>query len=633
MSNHATAMCAVFVDELVRFGVRFAFVAPGSRSTPLALALAARAELHTEVVLDERSAAFMALGVGAATGLPAVVLTTSGTATTHLHGAVAEADLAEVPLLVCTADRPPELHGVGAAQTIDQRGLFGPAVRAELDLGVPDEANRGAWRSLAARAAAETIGRRPGPVQVNLAFREPLVGSPAPQPVGRADGAAWHRRIVGADGPPPAVAAELARAWAGRRGVLVVGDGLSAAAGAAPVAATADRAALDRTAAAADGVAAVLALAHRLGWPVLADHRSGCRIDDPAVVAHADALLRHPPTAAALRPEVVVSLGAPPASKVVGQWLAGACRGGEDDGCDEPVATWVVVNRAGSWWDPDRLAALIVESSPGAFAQALLDAFVLVGGGSSGAASQRIGADSLRAPDAWMDAWRSADDLASSAIEAALQDDGARPPSEPSVARLVLERARRHGAGALVVSSSMPVRDLEWYGGRLPAEAAPLRVLANRGANGIDGVVATALGAACAAWPRPVWLLIGDLALLHDSTSLLNAVHRRARVRLVVVDNGGGGIFSFLPQAAQVAPDRFEQLFGTTQRVAVEALLAAHGIPTSSVAAGADLPAALDGLAAVDEPLAAVVVHVVDRSTNVEVHDRVHRAVARALER
>ncbi|MEZ5263291.1 MAG: thiamine pyrophosphate-dependent enzyme [Acidimicrobiales bacterium] len=175
----------------------------------------------------------------------------------------------------------------------------------------------------------------------------------------------------------------------------------------------------------------------------------------------------------------------------------------------------------------------------------------------------------------------------------------------------------------------MPVRDLEWYGGRLPAEAAPLRVLANRGANGIDGVVATALGAACAAWPRPVWLLIGDLALLHDSTSLLNAVHRRARVRLVVVDNGGGGIFSFLPQAAQVAPDRFEQLFGTTQRVAVEALLAAHGISTSSVAAGADLPA-VDGLAAVDEPLAAVVVHVVDRSTNVEVHDRVHRGGAGA---
>ncbi|MEZ5233089.1 MAG: 2-succinyl-5-enolpyruvyl-6-hydroxy-3-cyclohexene-1-carboxylic-acid synthase [Acidimicrobiales bacterium] len=601
MSNHATAMCAVFVDELVRFGVRFAFVAPGSRSTPLALALAARAELHTEVVLDERSAAFMALGVGAATGLPAVVLTTSGTATTHLHGAVAEADLAEVPLLVCTADRPPELHGVGAAQTIDQRGLFGPAVRAELDLGVPDEANRGAWRSLAARAAAETIGRRPGPVQVNLAFREPLVGSPAPQPVGRADGAAWHRRIVGADGPPPAVAAELARAWAGRRGVLVVGDGLSAAAGAAPVAATADRAALDRTAAAADGVAAVLALAHRLGWPVLADHRSGCRIDDPAVVAHADALLRHPPTAAALRPEVVVSLGAPPASKVVGQWLAGACRGGEDDGCDEPVATWVVVNRAGSWWDPDRLAALIVESSPGAFAQALLDAFVLVGGGSSGAASQRIGADSLRAPDAWMDAWRSADDLASSAIEAALQDDGARPPSEPSVARLVLERARRHGAGALVVSSSMPVRDLEWYGGRLPAEAAPLRVL--RPTIGPTGSMGSwpALGGpparrgpdrcGCSSATSPCCMTARRCSTPAGPRAPGGGRQRRRRDLLVPAAGRPGGTGP-IRAAVQDHPAAW-----------LEALLAAHGISTSSVAAGADLPAALDRLAAVDEPL------------------------------
>jgi len=624
MSNHATAMCAAFVDELVRAGVRHAVIAPGSRSTPLALALAERTELHTEVVLDERVASFLALGIGSASGVPAVVLTTSGTAATHLHAAVAEADLAEVPLLVCTADRPPELYDVGAAQTIDQRRLFGPAVRAYLDLGVPDDANRAAWRSLASRAVAETCGRRRGPVQVNLCFREPLVGEPSSVPAGRAGGEPWHRRVAAVDGVPLVELEALARAWTGRRGVLVAGAGSG-----------------DGT----TGGEAVLRLAATLGWPVLADPRSGCRVDHPNVVVHADAVLRHGPTAQRLRPDVIVSLGSPPASKVLAQWLAAATRvPAEPNGVadhDESVgrvAAWVLVNRSGAWWDPDRLADTLLESAPSVFARALHDVLVSMVEDGLVNPSERIAADSAFGGGSWLAEWRRADDAAAAALGAAFaqatEDPVARAaaPSEPLVARAVLAAARRHAAAALVVSSSMPIRDLEWYAEPAPAGAAGPIVLANRGANGIDGVVATALGAACTLYPQPAWLLIGDLALLHDSTALLNCRHRRARLRMVVVDNRGGGIFSFLPQASVVAPDRFEQLFGTAQEVSIEQVLAAHGIETITVRSSAVLSDALDVLGTTDGPVAAVVVHTADRKTNTAVHEELHARVRRALD-
>jgi 2-succinyl-5-enolpyruvyl-6-hydroxy-3-cyclohexene-1-carboxylate synthase len=219
----AATFCATLVDEWVRHGVTRAVVAPGSRSTPMALALLADPRVAVSVHHDERSAGFVALGVGIATGLPAVVLTTSGTATAELHAAVVEAHHAGVPMLVCTADRPPELHGVGAPQTIDQTNLYGSAVRAFYDPGVPDGRDSADWRHLARSALDAALGSPPGPVQVNLAFTEPLVGTPGPLP--DVDGST----TAGAGGcePDTAEVALVADATRFARGVIVAGGGIA----------------------------------------------------------------------------------------------------------------------------------------------------------------------------------------------------------------------------------------------------------------------------------------------------------------------------------------------------------------------------------------------------------------------
>ncbi|MGH9081714.1 MAG: 2-succinyl-5-enolpyruvyl-6-hydroxy-3-cyclohexene-1-carboxylic-acid synthase, partial [Acidimicrobiales bacterium] len=323
MSVTQATFAATLADEWVRSGVTDAVVCPGSRSAPLALALAERAELRVHVRLDERGAGFFALGLAMATGRPPVVCTTSGTAAAELHPAVVEAHYGRVPVIVCTADRPPELQGVGAPQTIDQRGLFGSAVRWSADPGVPVESTRRTWRALAARAVLEASAgpTGPGPVHLNLAFREPLLAEAGPLPAGGADGRPSVRvgtapgtapgTVPGtapgpaagtAPGPGGATGADAARTWHRRRGVLVAG------AGAGPP-------------------ELVLALAEALGWPLLADPRSGCRTDHPAVVGAADALLRSEAVGTALRPEVAVVLGSPWTSKALGAWLAGA--GGE----------------------------------------------------------------------------------------------------------------------------------------------------------------------------------------------------------------------------------------------------------------------------------------------------------------
>ncbi len=297
-----------------------AVVCPGSRSTPLALAVAAEPRIRLHVRLDERSAGFTAVGIGAATGLPALVVVTSGTAAAELHAAVVEADLGRVPLLVCTADRPPELRDVGAPQTIDQTHLFGRAPRWSADPGVPDEASRSTWRSLGSRSAAETRSgpRGPGPVHLNLPFREPLLGDAdrGGVPAGRPDGRPWHRVEAARAAPGTGVVDELSAEGVrpGTRGLIVAGHGCG-------------------------DPAAVLDLAAALGWPVLADPRSGLRTAGSSVVSAADGILRAPGFAAAHRPDVVVRLGERWASKVVTTFLAGS--------------DTVVVDPYG-WSDPER---------------------------------------------------------------------------------------------------------------------------------------------------------------------------------------------------------------------------------------------------------------------------------------
>ncbi|MGQ0616364.1 MAG: 2-succinyl-5-enolpyruvyl-6-hydroxy-3-cyclohexene-1-carboxylic-acid synthase [Acidimicrobiia bacterium] len=558
--------CATVVDEWVRAGVRLAMVAPGSRSTPMLLALAAAPAVGVHVFHDERAAAFAALGAGLASGQPAVALCSSGTAAAHFHAAVIEADLAAVPLLVCTADRPPESRHVGAPQTIDQAGLYGRAPRWAVDAPVATEADRRSWRSLASRAVLEAaggLGGRPGPVHLNLPFREPLVGEPGDLPAGRSAGRPWHRRTEASAAPDGDALAAVAARLAGRRGLVVAGGPL-----AAPARAVAD-------------------IADRLGYPLLAGPRAGVE----SVPARWDALLRAPVFVAAHRPEVVLRFGPAPASRALSEFLAGA-------GAEE-----IVVGPA--WCDPDRAAALFVPAGLAATALGLL----------AGRAFEP-------APAGWRQGWDAAGAAAERAVTTVL--DGRPEVTEPGVARAVIDVVAETGA-ELVVASSMPVRDVEWYAG---APAAG-RVHANRGANGIDGTVASAVGVALAT-RRPTVALLGDIAFLHDSTVLVAIAARPIDLTLVVVDNDGGGIFSFLPQASRLAPDRFETYFGTPHGVAIDQLAAVHGLLTIVVEdPGALLPAlrssvALGGVR--------VVLARTDRAANVALHHDLHRAVAGAVD-
>jgi 2-succinyl-5-enolpyruvyl-6-hydroxy-3-cyclohexene-1-carboxylate synthase len=558
----AATFAATLVDEWARAGLRHAVIAPGSRSTPLAVALASDTRLQVHVHHDERAGGFTALGIAASSGLPSIVLTTSGTAAAELHAAVVEADLGRVPLVVCTADRPPELRGVGAPQTIDQNRLYGTATRWFCEPGVPDDALAAGWRSIGARAVCEALGPPPGPVHLNLAFRDPLTGTPDELPAGRSGGAPWHQRIVAPRRIAHEDAMRIATACRGRNGIIVAGTGIR-------------------------HPEHVLLLAHTLRWPVFADPRSGCRVPDRAVVSHFDALAR---SQTADAPDVVIRLGMPPSSKALGQWLA------------RLDVVEILVDRDGWWFDPERDASMIVEADPSI---ACLELAPLL-------------EDETNSSE-WLDWWTSADEVAEEAIAAAL---GPRSGlNEPAIARAVM--AAVPDDGDLVVASSMPIRDLEWYSA--PRESC--RVIANRGANGIDGVVSTAVGVALDG--RPTTGLVGDVAFLHDLNGLLGARDRSLALTIVVVDNDGGGIFSFLPQSTSMPSDRFEALFGTPHGLAVDELAAAYGARTHVAVDEPEL-AALVAKCAGDDGVDVVVART-DRHDNVAVHDSLNEAIATAL--
>lgn len=564
----AATFCATLVDEWVRAGVTHAVVSPGSRSTPMVLALAAEPRVQLHVCLDERTAGFYAVGVGLRTGTPAVVVTTSGTAAVELHPAVTEAHHAGVPLLAVTADRPPEAQGVGAAQTIEQADLYGRSVRWRADPGVPDAATAHAWRSLAARAVAEGrgVGGRPGPVHLNLAFREPLDARPGPLPSGREGGLPWHRSL-GRPRIDPTALDDLGRLLTGRTGVIVSGAGTG-------------------------NPAAVHRLAEKLGWPVLADACSSARVPGAATVAAFDSLLRHRPFADGAHPEAVLRLGAPPASRLLAAWLAAS------------ESTQVAVESHGTWLDPDHSAHVVVAAAPAE-----------VCAGLAGLALEP-------APAAWTRLWSGAERAAEEAIDEVLA--GHREPTEPGVARVLVSCLPRDTG--LVVASSMPIRDVEWYA----RPRTDIRVMANRGVNGIDGTLSTMLGAAAGANGRPTACLLGDLAFLHDAGALVGAAHRDLDAVAVVIDNKGGGIFSFLPQAASVPAPLFERLFATPHDVDLVALARVHGLSAVEVSESDDL--APTARAGIDAGGVSVIVVRTDRSANVTVHEELHGAVSSRLE-
>jgi 2-succinyl-5-enolpyruvyl-6-hydroxy-3-cyclohexene-1-carboxylate synthase len=568
-ANTAFARC--LVDEWSRGGVSAAVLSPGSRSTPLALALADHDKIAVHVHIDERSASFFALGLAKATDRPVAVLCTSGTAAANFHPAVLEASYARVPLIVCTADRPPELRDVGAAQTVDQARLYGTAVRWYFEPETPSDRDDGpeawaVWRSLAARSLAEALGPPPGPVHLNLPFREPLVpSSPGTTPFdlgARSGTRPWVQatrspRVVGEE-----VVAELVQRISGTpRGVLLAGWGASVARG------TFER------------------LARASGWPILADPLSGLRAG-PLAVSTYDALSRVGKLMESLRPDLVLRVGAPLTSKAAMTWLA--------------MSATITIDPEPSWSDPQRAADVVLDVEPESLLAEL--------------AGRVAGRD-----ESWTSAWIAAEEAARRVIDAQL--DSWPEPFEGRVARDVMG-CLPDGAG-LAVASSMPVRDLESFA--RPRQG--VTVVANRGVNGIDGFVSTALGVA-ASRVRPVTVaIVGDLCLLHDANGLLGVQRRGIDAVLVVVDNDGGGIFSFLPQVA--LSDHFEQLFGTPHGVDIAELGALHGVPVTNVERADQL------VPAVETAIASGGVRMVrvrtERAENAKRHELVFRAVAEAL--
>jgi 2-succinyl-5-enolpyruvyl-6-hydroxy-3-cyclohexene-1-carboxylate synthase len=546
--NPATALATVLVDELLRCGLTDVVLAPGSRSAPLALALYEQSRIRLHVRIDERSAAFLALGMAKRSGRPVAVVCTSGTAAANFHPAVVEAHESGVPLLVLTADRPPELRETGANQTIDQVKLYGSAVRWSCEVGTPEERPGmvAYWRSLASRAWHIALDPDSGPVHLNVAFREPLTPDADEswcEPLGGDVTGAWTKVRAATPGSvlhvPPT-----------RRGVLVVGDG-------------------------AVNVKRYVAAASMAGWPVLAEPNGNARYGDHALSAH-HFLLGVPEFAEAHRPEVVVTLGKPGLSRPLLSFLRRA---------EEHI---VVTPSLARWPDPVRSATQVAQEAE----------IPVVSG-----------------DDAWLKGWRTADLVARNAVDAVL--DESSEPSEPRLARDLV--SAMPGGSMLLAAASMPIRDLD----QTMHPRRGIRILANRGASGIDGLVSTAIGAALAHGNR-AYALLGDLAFLHDQNGLIiGPQDRRPDLALVVVNNAGGGIFSLLPQSA--FPEPFERVFGTPHQVDIASVAAAYGVPYARLEA-------MDGLGKVmaGEGLRIVEVRT-DRAANAALHARMREAAHKAV--
>jgi 2-succinyl-5-enolpyruvyl-6-hydroxy-3-cyclohexene-1-carboxylate synthase len=597
-------LLGAFVDELARCGMRDACTSPGSRCAPLLLTLARERRLRSHSHIDERCAGFFALGLAKASGLPVAVTCTSGTALAELLPAVVEAHEARVPLIVLSADRPPELREVGAGQTIDQLKIFGDFAKWFFEVGThAASGERVRWmRTLACRAWWTALEGRPGVVHLNFPLREPLVCEELPEAAagGRPAGRPYVSRPK-RDSQASDTASTLREAIGSRRrGVIVAGRH-------------------ERDTSLGQAAASFCEL---MGWPLLADPMSGARRGN-AAIAHYDALLREPGFVREHTPELVLRIGDLPVSKPLRSWLGSL-----------PDTPQIALDPEGAWQDPAGVLRASLTGEPAATLSMLahmLDA-------------------SPQADLDWLAGWRSADERAAEAILGVLASSGL---SEPSVAAelgvLLAEEA------TLFVASSMPVRDIETF---WPVRPDPPRVLCNRGANGIDGTVSSALGAAAAS-RGPVVLLIGDVALAYDISALLAVARLGLCLTIVLLNNQGGGIFDFLqvadsamareptPESGAKGPGRA----GTSGTGTVRSGGALQDIYTQHIATPTGLDfaqaALLYGLghehvedvagfrAALEQALAArrsAIIEVSgDRARNVRLHQGVWRSVAESL--
>lgn len=573
------ALLAAFVDELGRCGMREACTSPGSRCAPLVLTLARDPRLRCHSHVDERCAGFFALGLAKATGLPVAIACTSGTAVAELLPAVVEAHEARVPLIVLSADRPPELRENGAGQAIDQIKLFGDYAKWFFEVGSHEATGeRLRWmRGLACRAFSTTLEGRPGVVHLNFPLREPLVCDPPPSaPAGGRGGGdpLIARRLPVADEASDAHALDTLIGDK-RRGVVVAGRH-------------------ERQTPLAHAAAAFCAAS---GWPLLADPMSGAR-RGVAAIAHYDALLREPSFVEGHEPEVIVRIGDLPVSKPLRTWLAGLTDVGQ-----------IAFDPEGAWQDPAAALSHSLAADPATTLNAL--------------------SSKPRAADpSWLADWRSADERAAEAILRALSEKSSNGLNEPALA---LELGvLLPDAATLFVASSMPVRDIETF---WPVRVDPPRVLCNRGANGIDGTISSAFGAA-AAEDGPVVLLIGDVAFAHDIGGLLAASRLGLKLTIVLVNNGGGGIFDFLPvSSTPMALEReiYTEHIATPTGLDFAHAAALYGLTHERVDS---LPAFRTALEQALSQAQSAIVEVrtaTDRTENVELHRRLSSAVSAAI--
>lgn len=571
-----------FVDELSRSGVKNVCLCPGSRSTPLAMVLARQSAIKVWMHIDERCAAFFALGLAKISQQPVALVCTSGTAAANFLPAIVEAHYARVPLIVLTADRPPELRDIGAAQTIDQLRIYGTHAKWFTEMPLPDASLEllRYVRAMACRAVATSNASPSGPVHLNFPFREPLVPIPTDElPLEpRPDMLPYTTITSGArianhsDFEPMLDILRKAE-----HGLIVCGPAYR----------------YDPAM-----TAAITGLAETLNFPVLADPLSGVRCGSPHyhnIMDSYDACLRDTAFVERFEPDVVLRFGALPTSKPLLQYLQ-----------RHTDARQIVFDSGGAWNDTPLRAQHMIhadEEDTSIVLQTLIEYY-----------------EKPAARMEWLTSWREADQRAREAMTTQINAF-----DEHFEGRVFTELAPLLPDGATVyVSNSMPVRDLDTF---LPASSRQIRFLCNRGANGIDGVISSALGAS-AATVGPVVLVIGDLAFYHDMNGLLAAKLHRLKATIVLVNNDGGGIFSFLPQAAY--PEHFEQLYGTPTGLDFRQAAALYGATFTRATDWKIFRTAIqrgltfDGLTIVEIQT--------DRERNVQLHRHIWKAVSAALE-
>lgn len=576
--NATYAFAMAFFDEVARSGVEHVCISPGSRSTPLAVVAGSTEGLSVWSHLDERSSAFFALGLAKASCRPVALVCTSGTALANYAPAVIEAHHAGVPLLILSADRPPELREWGAGQTIDQTKIFGSHVRYFAELPVPAAGSKMLRyaRTLACRAVGESSGARPGPVHLNWPLREPLEPEKASDATDWSEGDAIAAAGRADEQPYAHYKPEIKHVRAGTLDALAkTFSAIDAGVIACGV--------MDDPSFAE----AVSKLSVELGWPLFAEPTSGLRSGPHTmhtpVVAGSDLFLRDPVFSKSHQPKAVLRFGATPVSKAFRLWLEAA-----------PPEQMVVVSATQDWNEPSHLASEFVIADPTSFCEDLCEALESLG---------------LRSnATEWGSSFGVAETRTQCVLKEKLESDDRL--LEPRATRMLCERLPEDAL--LYVSNSMPVRDLDAF---MPVSEKRLRVLANRGANGIDGMVSSTLGAA-ASVQEHVCLLTGDLAFLYDIGGLLAAQRYNLRATIVVLNNDGGGIFSFLPVAAYGEAVRFEELFTTPHGVDLSAVAPLYGLVHTKVSSWNDYVDAIDksfvhpGVSVIEVP--------VDREANLE---------------